>query len=285
VLNLIGFSGIQFLNGAIYLMDKFSLVIKSMFDRISVRYDFMNRFLTGGLDIYWRKVFVNQTLAAFIKLSHDKNNNSAVNIADIASGTGDIAIEIYNRIKTDNKTRSFFNDKTIHIYCSDFSLPMLKIAQEKIRKLISGAGGNKNINFSFVICDAQNSCFKDSTFDIVFIAFGLRNFSDIKKFISTELKRIVKKNLSLSSILEFNNIFKIKSFKVFQFYYNYIITLCASIFSTDTSAYKYLIDSIKNLPGDRIILKLFTDEGFKIFNYRKIFPYLVSRYIAIINNS
>lgn len=265
-------------------MDSFSQVIKSMFDGISGRYDFMNRFLTGGLDIYWRKVFVKQTLAAFIKLSYAKTNNSGFNIADIASGTGDIAIEIYNRLKTDKIVRSFFTDKPIHICCSDFSLPMLKIAQEKVHKLTCGRCDN-NIKFSFVICDARNSCFKDSSFDIVFIAFGLRNFSNIKKFISTELKRIVNKTLSLSSILEFNNIFEIKSFKFFQIYYNYFITACASIFSTDTGAYKYLVDSIKNLPRDRDILKLFTDEGFKIFSYRKIFPYLVSRYIAIINNS
>jgi demethylmenaquinone methyltransferase/2-methoxy-6-polyprenyl-1,4-benzoquinol methylase len=261
-------------------VDRFSKTIQTMFANVSGRYDFMNRLLSGCLDIYWRKDIVKHAISVFTSRLF-RRDGSSVNIADIASGTGDVAIEIIKTIKRSEELRGVL---TVNICCSDFSLPMLMQAKEKIAKILdsSSAGG---INASFVICDAQRSCFKDSTFDMVFIAFGVRNFSNIRSYIPGELRRIMNKNASLAAILEFNNIFNYRVFKFFHIYYNYFIEFFARLFSTDAFAYKYLVDSIKNLPDDQIIKNMFIRGGFSSLKYKQIFPYIVSRYIAIINIS
>ncbi|HOD41800.1 MAG TPA: class I SAM-dependent methyltransferase [Candidatus Wallbacteria bacterium] len=261
-------------------MDNFSKNIKSMFDSICGRYDFMNHLLSGGLDIYWRKNIVKYSLLNYAKIFSDCDAGKRLKIADIASGTGDVIKEVISFI---NKNGGLIKNKQIDIFCADFSLPMVKIAKRKLDEIILHKKGRIRINY--VICDAQNSCFKDSSIDMVFIAFGIRNFSNIDKFLSGELKRIMNKRRSMAAILEFNNIFNYRIFAFFQIYYNYFIALLAKIFSKNITAYKYLVDSIKRLASDEEILKMFTDSGFKIFNYGKIFPFIVTRYIAIINNS
>lgn len=261
-------------------MDNFSKNIRSMFDSICGRYDFMNHLLSCGLDIYWRKNMVKHSLLNYAKVFSGGGPQETIKIADIASGTGDVIKEVINSI---DKTGAIFKGRQIDIFCADFSLPMVKIAKIKLEEILLRRKSRVRINY--VICDAQNSCFKDSSMDMVFIAFGLRNFSAIDKFLSEELKRIMNKRRSMAVILEFNNIFNYRLFAFFQIYYNYFIALLAKIFSKNIAAYKYLVDSIKRLASDEEILKMFTDRGFKIFNYGKIFPFIVSRYIAIINNS
>ena len=251
-----------------------------MFASVSGRYDFMNRLLSGCLDIYWRKDIVRHAISFFTTRLY-RRDGRAVNIADIASGTGDVAIEI---IKTLQRSEELHDAGPINICCSDFSLPMLIQAKEKISKILGPSSAGR-ISASFVICDAQRSCFKDSSFDMVFIAFGIRNFSNIRSYIPGELRRIMNKKGSLAAVLEFNNIFNYRLFKFFHIYYNYFIDLFAKLFSTDASAYKYLVDSIKNLPGDQIFKNLFIRGGFSSLKYKRIFPYIVSRYIAIINIS
>lgn len=261
-------------------MDRFSKTIQTMFAGVSGRYDFMNRLLSGCLDIYWRKDIVRHAIAVFASRLYARDGR-AVNIADIASGTGDVAIDI---IKTIKHSEKFRGAGPVNICCSDFSLPMLIQAKEKISKILDSSSAD-GIKASFVICDAQRSCFKDSSFDMVFIAFGIRNFSNIRSYIPGELRRIMNKNGSLAAVLEFNNIFNYRIFKFFHIYYNYFIDFFAKLFSTDASAYKYLVDSIKNLPDDRIIKNMFIRGGFSSLKYKRIFPYIVSRYIAIINIS
>lgn len=265
-------------------MDKFSKKIQSMFGGISARYDLMNRLLSGCLDVYWRKNFVSRALTVFSGLSGAAPPGPPV-IADIASGTGDVALEF---IRASRQAGIFSETGPFHICCSDFSFPMLSRAKEKIARAAWGHGSD--FTASFVVCDARRSCFKDSAFDMAFVAFGLRNFSDIQGFLGCELGRILKKRRAVAAILEFNNIFRpsgliTKFFLVFQFYYDFVIDILARIFSSDASAYRYLVDSIRNFPADSAIVRHFFYGGFQAVRYKRIFPYIVSRYIAIINNS
>lgn len=251
-----------------------------MFNQIAGKYDFLNRFLSFGIDIFWRKHFVSKALKLFnfetqLPYNNKSYEGACVYICDLAAGTGDILIEIIKRLK---KKKKRLNDKTAFI-CADFSLPMLKIAKTKITAQFPKI--SKHVNY--VICDAENTCFKDSSLNAVFIAFGIRNFSNTKRFIEIELSRILKPSAAMIAILEFNNIFKIPLFKFFQKYYEVVVNMAGKFISGHIFAYRYLVDSIKNFTCDEEIIKILKSSNYKILQYNKILPYIVSQYIAILN--
>ncbi len=270
-------------------MDKFSKTIKAMFDSIYWRYDFMNHLLSCGFDIYWRAAFIDDVFRSLFLIFKNSgrrpycSKNACINVADIASGTGDVIIRFINMLRNSKPGRLLMKDYNFNIYCYDFSYKMLKKAKEKIENGVLADKPDK-IKVYYVVCDACNSCFKDSSFDTAFLAFGLRNFFRPRHFIAIELKRVLKKNRSIAAILEFNNIFNLRIFSFFQFYYNYLIKIIAFFWGANASAYKYLVESIKNMASDDEYIKIIKKSGFKTIKYARIFPYIVSRYIAIINN-
>jgi len=140
-------------------MNNTNIFIKKMFDTIAPKYDFLNRLLSLGQDIYWRKI-----IAASV--------GSAKNLLDAACGTGDVAFEITKQ------------HKKIKIYGTDFSEEMLLIAQKK--KDITDCK-----NLFFVAADALLLPFANNCFDAVTIAFGIRNIEN-KKRVLTEFIRVLK---------------------------------------------------------------------------------------------
>ncbi|HNY12963.1 MAG TPA: class I SAM-dependent methyltransferase [Candidatus Wallbacteria bacterium] len=258
-------------------MNKYSLSVKKMFGQIAGTYDLLNHVLSIGFDIYWRKKMVAETFE--IANATVAQHSSRRIILDIASGTGDVLIEV---IKTasmracQNKTTEPF---TFYI-CSDFSLPMLLKARQKITAGFSNAISN---NVSFVICDAQKPCFKNSSIDVITVAFGLRNFPDAGSFFSASSK--ILNSTGVLSILEFRNILKYKAAKIFRGYYNFFVTGFGKLLSGHVFAYSYLIESIMAFPEDKYICARLEKNNFIVSRYNKLLPYVVSLYIAIINKN
>ncbi len=185
--------------------------VSRMFSIISRRYDFLNHLMSFGLDAYWRKRLVS--------LIKPKPGDL---ILDVASGTGDVAIEL---------ARQFKNTKITGV---DFSNPMLQIAKKKVAIL----GKSENIKFQFG--DALNLPFKDNKFEAATMAFGIRNVENCQKGIK-EMKRVVKKG-GLVLILEFS---RPNNF-ITPFYWLYlklVIPTLGGIFSKK-QAYLYLSSSI-----------------------------------------
>jgi demethylmenaquinone methyltransferase/2-methoxy-6-polyprenyl-1,4-benzoquinol methylase len=204
--------------------------VATMFDNISFRYDLLNRLLSFGIDVWWRK-------KAIAQLKDIKPKS----ILDIATGTGDLAIEAL----------SLKPQKIIGV---DISKGMLEHGRKKLesRKLDS--------IIELQYGDSEKLPFPDASFDAVMVSFGVRNFENLELGIS-EIFRVLKPGGKLM-ILEFS---KPKSLIVKYLYNFYNLTFLPAIgrlISGDKAAYAYLPASVKVFPEGDAFLKILTSQGF-----------------------
>lgn len=204
--------------------------VAQMFDSVSPRYDFLNHVLSGGIDILWRK--------KAIKILRPENPQS---ILDIATGTGDFAIEALAL-------------KPQKIVGVDISEGMLSFGREKIKKL-----GMENV-ISMQKGDSEKLHFEDNTFDAVIVSFGVRNFENLEKGL-TDMCRVMKTG-GTCIVLEFS---KPKSFpfkQLYNFYFKNILPVVGKIISKDPAAYTYLFESVQAFPDGDDFLSVFNKAGF-----------------------
>ncbi len=202
-----------------------------MFNQIAPRYDFLNSILSFGLDRIWRKRLVK--LAA---------KNKASVILDVATGTGDLALAL-TKIEP------------AIVYAVDISAKMLQLAEKKVHK--------KNLQNTIILkeADSESLPFENNTFDLITVAFGVRNFENYLKGLK-EMKRVLKPG-GMVLILEFSNpdFFPIK--QLYNFYFHRIIPLFAACFSSDKEAYNYLPASVVKFPEGQSFENKLLDLGFK----------------------
>jgi len=204
--------------------------VTKMFDNISKEYDGLNRVISFGIDIKWRKKVVEivaQTLPE--------------NILDIATGTGDLAI---NLSETNAK-------KIIGLDISD---GMLEVGRQKI------AAKNLEKTISMVIGDSENLPFEDNTFDAITVAFGVRNFENLEKGLS-EILRVLKPN-GIFVILETSVPTKTPFKQGYNVYTKYIMPTIGRLFSKDQSAYSYLSKSASLFPHGEALNNILRKTGF-----------------------
>lgn len=205
--------------------------VAEMFNNIAKRYDFLNHFLSMGIDIYWRKKTIKQ-----LKLLHPYR------ILDIATGTADLAIEA-----------SILQPK--EIIGIDISEQMLEIGREKIKNKRL----EKTIHLSYG--DSENIPFQDNSFDAITCAFGVRNFENLDKGLH-EMYRVLKKDGKVA-ILEFSKPQKFPIKQLYHFYFIKILPIVGRIVSKDMSAYTYLPKSVDAFPDGKQFLKHLALSGFK----------------------
>ncbi len=204
--------------------------VRAMFNDIAPKYDFLNHFLSGGIDILWRKK-VRRLLAA----------KKPKKILDVATGTGDLAIELLN-----------LNPESI--IGIDIATEMLDIGTEKIKRK-----GIENI-IELKEGDAENIKFADNSFDAITVAFGVRNFENLNKGLK-EMQRVLKPD-GIVAVLEFS---KPKAFpfkQVYGFYSRYILPTMGKAVSKSDEAYKYLPDSVQGFAEDKAFLAELEKAGF-----------------------
>mgnify|MGYP001499722102 CR=1 FL=1 len=222
--------------------------IKQMFNKIAYRYDFLNRFLTFGIDNTWRKTAVR------------KIQNKPKKILDIATGTADLAI-ISAQITSAQITGVDISDK------------MLKIGNQKITKK------NLNDRIKLMNADAENLSYNNDYFDAVTVGFGVRNFENLNKGLK-EIYRVLK-NGGYVAILEPSHpkIFPLK--QLFNFYFDFITPIIGNLISKDFKAYCYLSKSVKNFPSNKEFKIILKEIGFSECNYYPLTFGAVSLYVAI----
>ncbi|MFK5958594.1 MAG: bifunctional demethylmenaquinone methyltransferase/2-methoxy-6-polyprenyl-1,4-benzoquinol methylase UbiE [Lutibacter sp.] len=204
--------------------------VSKMFDTISKEYDGLNRVISFGIDVKWRKKVV--------KIIGDTNPDS---ILDIATGTGDLAI---NLAKT----------KASKIIGLDISQGMLDVGIKKIKKL------NLNNTIEMVLGDSEKIPFSDNSFDAITVAFGVRNFEDLEKGLS-EIYRVLKTGGTFA-VLETSIPTKTPYKQGYKFYSKNILPLIGKLFSKDKSAYKYLSDSAAAFPYGEAFNNILQKIGF-----------------------
>jgi demethylmenaquinone methyltransferase/2-methoxy-6-polyprenyl-1,4-benzoquinol methylase len=204
--------------------------VKAMFNSIANRYDFLNHFLSAGIDYRWRKKAI-QLVGA----------HQPKTILDVATGTGDLAIAAA-ALKPEKITG-------IDIAENMIAIGRKKIAEKNLDELISFQTG-----------DSENLQFGDGSFDAVMVAFGVRNFENLEKGLS-EMFRVLNKN-GIVVILEFSKptIFGIK--QLYSFYFRYILPFLGRRISGNASAYSYLPDSVAEFPAGKRFIKILDDTGF-----------------------
>lgn len=206
--------------------------VAEMFDNIAPKYDFLNHFLSFGIDKIWRRKAIHLLLKRFPD-----------NILDVATGTGDFAIE---SLKTGAR-------KIIGV---DISEEMLAVGRTKIDAM--GLGNRITLQKG----DSEELGFPDNSFDAVIVAFGVRNFENLSKGID-ELFRVLKPG-GMVCILEFS---KPKNFPVKQIYGVYsflILPFFGRIFSKDKSAYRYLPESVENFPDGEEFIAVLRKSSFNL---------------------
>jgi demethylmenaquinone methyltransferase/2-methoxy-6-polyprenyl-1,4-benzoquinol methylase len=204
--------------------------VQQMFDNIAFRYDFLNHFLSMGIDNFWRR-------KAISKIKHIKTGT----VLDVATGTGDLAITTAKRTKLD-------------IVGIDLSENMLSIGREKIIK----KGFAQRIKLQQG--DSESIQFPDANFEAITVAFGVRNFENLDKGLS-EMYRVLKPGGKVV-VLEFS---KPKYFPVKQIYYFYfrkILPFIGRFISKDRAAYTYLPESVESFPDGKNFLVHLSNVGF-----------------------
>jgi len=211
--------------------------VTQMFDKVSSNYDFLNRLLTFGIDVSWRKKVVKMVADQKAKM-----------VLDIATGTGDLAIML----------AKINPDKVIGL---DISPGMLKIGRKKVKQL------NLADKIEMVIGDSENLTFDDHTFDAITVGFGVRNFEDLEKGLS-EIYRVLKPNGTFV-VLETSQPTKFPVKQGFTFYSKYIIPIVGKIFSKDKNAYQYLPESAAAFPYGEEFNNILLKTG---FNTSEVYP-------------
>jgi demethylmenaquinone methyltransferase/2-methoxy-6-polyprenyl-1,4-benzoquinol methylase len=222
--------------------------VEQMFDNIAPRYDFLNHFLSLGIDKLWRKKAIRLLSAYKTDL-----------LLDVASGTGDFAVAAAKL-------------KPSKIVGFDISEQMLNVGRAKVQRL-----GLDHI-IEFQKGDSEAMPFTTGQFDAITVAFGVRNFENLENGLK-EFVRVLKKD-GVAVILEFS---KPKYFPMKQLYLLYffrILPLIGRLVSKDSSAYSYLPESVMAFPDDQKFLTILGNVGFSKASQRRLSFGIATIYIA-----
>ena len=205
--------------------------VSKMFDSIAHKYDFLNHFLSLGIDKFWRR--------KAIRLLAESNPQL---ILDVATGTADVAI-LTARMVPESKITGI-----------DISPQMLQVGRNKILK------ENLQDRIDLIDGDAEKLPFGDNIFDAVTVAYGVRNFEDLEAGLG-EINRVLKKNGKLV-VIEFSKptVFPVK--QLYYLYFKYILPLIGKVTSKDPKAYRYLFESVQAFPDGKDFISILKKTGF-----------------------
>lgn len=200
------------------------------FDNIAPTYDKLNHMMTLGIDRQWRRKAIRSIV----------DPTQAQSFLDIATGTGDLALDILNKAHPDS-----------HLTGIDLSEPMMAIAKTKL----------EGKHHQLMVANAEEMPFGDKTFDCVTVSFGVRNFTRLEKSLA-EMRRVLRPGGKLM-ILELSypdNKFLLALYKVYALR---IIPLLGSMFAGNRKAYEYLPNSILRFPKPDKFIPMLEAAGFK----------------------
>ena len=209
-----------------------------MFGRIAGRYDLLNHLLSGNVDKSWRRLVARTLQPSLVEGAH---------ALDVACGTGDLSLALEGAGRA-------------RVVGLDFCRPMLEIAR---RKAEEGARA-----VPFVEGDALRLPFADRSFEVVTIAFGLRNLSSVERGLG-ELLRVLKPG-GRAGVLEFSSPVVPGFRALFEFYFTRVLPRIGGLVSGSRGAYEYLPDSVRKFPDQKRLAEMMRGAGFEEVGYRNL---------------
>jgi demethylmenaquinone methyltransferase / 2-methoxy-6-polyprenyl-1,4-benzoquinol methylase len=224
--------------------------VEQMFDKIAPKYDLLNRVLSLGIDVSWRKKALG-----YLKADQPQE------MLDVATGTADVAIMAAKMLQPK------------HIIGIDIANQMLDFGRVKIK--------DQNLNgvIDLETGDSENLRFADQSFDAVTVAFGVRNFENLEKGLS-EMARVLRPNGRVV-ILEFSkpNVFPFK--QLYNAYFRYVLPFVGRLTSRDVRAYTYLFESVQVFPEGDDFISILSKTGFHQAQCERLTLGICSIYSAI----
>jgi demethylmenaquinone methyltransferase / 2-methoxy-6-polyprenyl-1,4-benzoquinol methylase len=213
--------------------------VSEMFDKIAPRYDFMNRFLSAGIDVSWRRKAIKR-----FKVDQPQT------LLDVATGTADMAIMAAKMLKP------------AMIMGIDISEKMLEVGREKIEKEELGT------KIELQVGDAETINFPDNTFEGVMVAFGVRNFENLEKGLE-EILRVLKPGAQLV-VLEFSKPRIPAVRQLYNLYMGIVAPQLAKWFNQNKKAYQYLNDSAKAFPDRHQFESILKKTGYTATQWKPL---------------
>lgn len=229
--------------------EKKSVEVERMFDNIAPTYDRLNHTLSFGIDRRWRRKAI-EWIAPF----------GPQRIMDVATGTGDFAMLIYEKLRP------------VLLVGTDISEGMMEVGREKARK----AGYDGKIVFAKEDCTALT--FADGSFDAVTVAFGVRNFEDLERGLS-EIHRVLADGGRVA-ILELSTPETFPMKQLYAVYSKLVIPTVGKLLSDDRKAYRYLPQSVKAFPQGEVMKRILEKAGFRHVGFRRLTFGICTLYMA-----
>jgi demethylmenaquinone methyltransferase/2-methoxy-6-polyprenyl-1,4-benzoquinol methylase len=226
--------------------------VAAMFDKIAFRYDFLNRFLSGGIDLYWRRRAIREL--------GGKDAIQGMNVLDVATGTGDMAIML---------TKQLTGSRVTGV---DISTGMLEIGRQKIARL------QLEQRIVLQTGDSEALEFPDAHFDAITVAFGVRNFEHLERGLG-EMLRVLKPGGRLV-VLEFSQPRTPGVRQLYDLYLRLIAPNIGKMVSSSREAYQYLNDSVKAFPEGTAFIRILDACGYAHSRMRRLSLGICSLYIG-----
>ena len=223
--------------------DKKSNLVKNIFSNVAKKYDLMNDLMSAGTHRLWKNNMIKHI---------DFFDN--IKIIDVAGGTGDIAFRIAKTAQEKNLN--------YQIEVVDINPQMLEVGRSR------AVDSNLFSHLNFIEGDGEKLNFADESFDVLTIAFGIRNFTNIEKGLQ-EAHRVLKKGGKFIC-LEFSKVEDIFLQKIYDTYSFKIIPKIGEIVLKDQNSYQYLVESIRKFPDQESFKKLIENAGFSRVSYQNL---------------
>ena len=222
--------------------------VARVFDSVAARYDLMNDLMSMGLHRVWKAVAISQA-----------NVRPGQHVLDVASGTGDLALAFAKRVGPQGR-----------VVMSDINGQMLTRGRNRLI--------DQGCPVESVVCDAEHLPFPDASFDLVTVAFGLRNMTD-KQAALKEMARVLKPG-GKCLVLEFSKVAAPLE-KIYDLYSFKVLPWLGQKIARDEASYRYLAESIRMHPGPKELAEMLSSAGFDIVRYQTMSAGVVALHQAV----
>ncbi|TVQ69793.1 MAG: bifunctional demethylmenaquinone methyltransferase/2-methoxy-6-polyprenyl-1,4-benzoquinol methylase UbiE [Oceanospirillales bacterium] len=225
--------------------------VADVFHSVAGKYDLMNDLMSGGVHRLWKRITIERS-----------GVRAGQSVLDIAGGTGDLTRKFSRLVGPTGK-----------VVLADINDSMLKVGRDKL--INSGTAGN----VEYVQANAEALPFADNTFDIITIAFGLRNVTD-KDAALRSMQRVLKPGGKLM-VLEFSKTQNIALTKIYDFYSFNILPQMGKLIANDSESYRYLAESIRMHPDQETLKDMMEEAGLVNCRYENMTGGVVALHTGI----